>query len=74
MFAEKYGSLTEDDAAVVAKTFFELAKKLAKLEKDTYDKISDSVSRLRGIQFLQIQRQIDIILKLQISSQIPLLK
>ncbi len=74
MIAEKYGSMTNDDAAKIADTFFDIEEKVNKLEKDTYNKIKDELSSLRGIQFLQIQRQIDTIVKLQISAQFPLLK
>ena len=74
MIAEKFGSLTDEDAAKIAETFFDIEEKLSKLEKDTYNKIKDELSNLRGIQFLQIQRQIDTIVRLQISAQIPLLK
>jgi hypothetical protein len=74
MIAEKYGSMTEDDADKIADTFFDLEQKLSKLEKDTYNKIKDALSSLRAIQFLQIQRQIDTIVKLQVSAQFPLLK
>jgi len=74
MIAEKYGSMTEDDANKIADTFFDLEQKLSKLEKDTYNKIKDALSGLRAIQFLQIQRQIDTIVKLQVSAQFPLLK
>jgi len=74
MIAEKFGSLTDEDAVKIAETFFDIEEKLSKLEKDTYNKIKDELSNLRGIQFLQIQRQIDTIVRLQISAQIPLLK
>ena len=74
MISEKYGSMTEEDAAKIADTFFGIEEKLSKLEKDTYNKIKDELSNLRGIQFLQIQRQIDTIVRLQISAQFPLLK
>lgn len=72
--AEKYGTLSESDAKDIANTFFALENKLSTLEKNTYDKIAGQLSSLRGIQFLQIQRQIDTIVRLQISAQIPLLK
>jgi hypothetical protein len=74
MIDEKYGSMTDEDAAKIAETFFDIEDKLSKLEKDTYNKIKDELSGLRGIQFLQIQRQIDTIVRLKISSQFPLLK
>jgi hypothetical protein len=71
---KKYGSLTEKDASDLAKTFFDIEKKQLELKEKTYKKIEKEISGLRGIQFLQIQGQIDTILKLQISSQFPLLK
>ena len=74
MIDEKYGSMSDDDAAKIADAFFTIEKKLSELEKSTYEKIQDGLSSLRGIQFLQIQRQIDTVLKLQISAQFPLLK
>ena len=74
LISEKYGSMTDEDAEMIADTFFDIEKKLSELEKDTYNKIKDELSSLRGIQFLQIQRQIDTILRLQISAQFPLLK
>jgi hypothetical protein len=74
MIGEKYGTMTDEDAAKIADTFFSLENKLNQLEKETYNKIKDELSSLRGIQFLQIQRQIDTIVRLQISAQFPLLK
>ena len=74
MIDEKYGSMSDDDAAKIAEAFFTIEKKLSELEKSTYTKIKDELSSLRGIQFLQIQRQIDTVLRLQISAQFPLLK
>ena len=74
MIAEKYGSMTDEDAAKIAETFFGLEDRLSALEKDTYKKIAEALSSLRGIQFLQIQRQIDTVLRLQVSAQFPLLK
>ena len=74
MIAEKYGSMTNEDATNIADTFFDLEEKVNKLEKDTYNKIKDELSSLLAIHFLQIQRQIDNIVKLQMSAQIPHLK
>ena len=74
MIDEKYGSMTDEDATMIADSFFSIENKLSQLEKDTYNKIKTGLSSLRGIQFLQIQRQIDTILRLQISAQFPLLK
>ena len=71
---EKYGSMTDEDADKIAQTFFNIEEKLTKLEISTFNKVKDELSSLRGIQFLQIQRQIDTIVKLQISAQFPLLK
>ena len=66
--------MSDDDAAKIAEAFFTIEKKLSELEISTYTKIKDELSSLRGIQFLQIQRQIDTVLRLQISAQFPLLK
>ena len=74
VIGKKYGSMTNEDAANIAETFFKLEDDLSQLEKDTYKKIAEELSYLRGIQFLQIQRQINTLLRLQRSSQLPLLK
>jgi hypothetical protein len=74
VIGKKYGSMTNEDAANIAETFFKLEDDLTQLEKDTYKKIAEELSYLRGIQFLQIQRQINTLLRLQRSSQLPLLK
>ena len=74
MIAEKLGSMTNEDAANIADSFFKIEGKVNKLEVDTYNKIKDELSAMRAIQYLQIQRQIDTIMKLSISSQFPLLK
>ena len=74
LIGEKYGSMTDEDADKIAKTFFAIEEKLNKLELKTFNRIKDDLSSLRGIQFLQIQRQIDTIIKLQVSAQFPLLK
>ena len=71
---EKYGSMTDEDADKIAQTFFNIEEKLTKLEISTFNKVKDELSSMRGIQFLQIQRQIDTIVKLQVSAQFPLLK
>jgi len=74
LVAEKLGSMTNEDAAKIADSFFKIEGKVIKLEVDTYNKVKDELSALRGIQFVQIQRQIDTIMRLSISSQFPLLK
>jgi len=74
MISEKFGTMTDEDAAEIAETFLKLEDKLSQLEKDTYNKIKEELSSLRGVQFLQIQRQIDTVLRLQVSAQFPLLK
>ena len=74
MMSEKYGSMTNEDADKIADTFFDIEEKVDQLEKETYKKIAKEISSLRGIQFLQIQRQIDTVIKLQISGQFPLMK
>ena len=74
MIDEKYGSMTDEDADKIADAFFKIENKLSGLEKDTFNTIKKDLSSLRAIQFLQIQRQIDTIIKLQVSAQFPLLK
>ena len=65
-------SLDEETAKDVSKKFFKLEQDQLKLLKKYHGKLSKQLSTIRAVQFVQIERQIELVVDLVISSDMPL--
>ncbi len=73
-FAEKWGSLSDDGAAAIAKDHFSIQERRLKLRKSTYKKMSKEIGSLAAARFIQIESAIQMLLDLQLTASLPLLE
>ena len=73
-YAQHYDNLTNEKAKELAKTVFELEKRRTKLKKKYFKKFEKAVSAVVAAKFIQIEKQINLLVDLQIASELPLIK
>ena len=73
-YAQHYDNLTNEKAKELAKTVFELEKRRTKLKKKYFKKFEKAVSAIVAAKFIQIENQINLLVDLQIASELPLIK
>ncbi len=71
-FAEEYEMMSDDVAANLAQEMFDLLEDRLELYKDFYEKFADDVSPSVGARFVQVERQLNMIMDLQIAQEMPL--
>ncbi len=72
MFAEEYETLSDDVAEDLAEEMFELLGDRLELYEDFYERFADDVSPSVGARFVQVERQLNMIMDLQIAQELPL--
>ncbi|MCP4256718.1 MAG: hypothetical protein GY774_04225 [Planctomycetes bacterium] len=73
-YAQHYDNLTNEKAEELAKTVFELEKRRTKLKKKYFKKFEKAVSAIVAAKFIQIEKQINLLIDLQIAVELPLIK
>jgi hypothetical protein len=73
-YAAVYGDTSDADAQRLMKKMLELNTKLAGVRKDYFRKFSAAVPAKRAAQFMQLDRQLELLVELQVSSQIPMIE
>ena len=73
-YAANYETMTDEVAKNLAKTSFDLKEKQLKLLKKTHKKVSKELGPIQAARFAQIESQIMLLINLQISLELPLIK
>ncbi len=73
-YAEQWGTLTNDQAASIAKASFAIQEQRLKLRKSTYKKMGKEIGELAAARFIQIENAMQMLLDLQISAELPILE
>ena len=73
-FAEKYGSITDEQATLFAKDYFALHSDRLKLRKSYFNKVSKALSPLVAAQFIQVENVIGMLIDIQIAAELPLME
>jgi hypothetical protein len=73
-FAEKYGVLTDEDAAAMAKEWFGIHKDRLKLREKYFGKVAKVTSSLVAARFIQVENVLGTLIDLQIAAELPLLE
>lgn len=71
-FADQYEMMSDDTAEDLAEEMFELLGDRLELYEEFYERFSDDVSASVGARFVQVERQLNLIMDLQIAQEIPL--
>jgi hypothetical protein len=72
--ANQYGTMTDEQATKLAETSFQIESKRTALKKKYYAKFSKVISALKAARFFQIENVVNMILDLQLTASLPLLK
>jgi len=70
-YADKYSTLTNDDAKKLGDRLFKNEGEILKLQKTYYDKMSKGVSALKATQFMQTEIYLQTQLRAVIQDEIP---
>ena len=74
MYAENYGSLTDQKVTHIATGLLELEGRRNQLKKQYFQRMSQAVSPKLAARFLQIENQIEEIIDLQIAASLPIVE
>lgn len=74
MFAENYGSLTDEKVTQIATGLLDFEARRNQLKKQYFQKMSQTMSVKQAARFLQIENQIEKLVDLQISSSLPVVE
>lgn len=72
-FAAYYGSFDDKKAEEVAKEAFRLEARRTGLKRKFFPRFSKVVGAKRAAQFFQLERQINLLVELQVAAELPLL-
>jgi hypothetical protein len=73
-YAANYGSMTNDKVQSLARRSFELQKQRVDLREAYFKRISQAVSPKTAARFVQVEDRIDLLLNLQLASNIPMVQ
>ena len=73
-FRQSFGKLTAETASVIAERFFNLERERLSLQQSYFQRISESVSPVIAVQFIQLQRQFETELRMEQLKAAPLAK
>jgi hypothetical protein len=73
-YAQNYDNLTNEKAKEIAGKVFDLEKRRTKLKKKYFKKFEKALSAVIAAKFIQVENQINLLIDLQIASELPLIK
>lgn len=72
-FAENYEKMDESKADSIAREVFSLEKRRSKLREKYYKRFSKSLGNIVGVRFVQVDRQINTLVDMEIMQKVPLI-
>ena len=72
-FFQNYDNLTDEKARELAKKVFALEKRRTKLKKKYFKRFEKALSATIAAKFIQVENQINLLIDLQIASELPLI-
>lgn len=73
-FATNYDSMTDVKAKELVDAAFKLEEDRLKLQKTYYKKVEKALSATSAARFIQVERQIGLLIDMQIAAEVPLIK
>jgi hypothetical protein len=73
-FAEQYGEVTDESATAMATEWFSMESSYTKLLKKTHSTVSSNISPILAAQFVQVETALNMLLRLQIAAEVPLVE
>jgi len=72
-YAEYYGTFDDKKSKKIAEKAFRLESRKTNLKRKFFPRFEKAVGAKRAAQFFQLERQINLLIELQIASELPLL-
>jgi hypothetical protein len=72
-YAAHFENITDEKAVELMNTSFDLQKKRLGLKRDYLKKFGKVIAPARAVKFMQVMNQIEMIIDIQIASQLPLI-
>ena len=72
-YAAHFENITDEKAVELMNTNFDLQKKELDLKRNYLKKFGEVISPARAVKFMQVMNQIELVIDIQISSQLPLI-
>ncbi len=72
-YAANYENITDEKAVELMNTNFDLQKKKLDLKRNYLKKFGKVIAPARAVKFMQVMNQIEMIIDIQIASQLPLI-
>ncbi len=73
-FGEEYGSVTAESATTMASDWFAMESDYTKLLKKTHAKVAKEISPIVAVQFVQVENALNMLLRLQMAAELPLVE
>ena len=73
-FADNYDKLTDEIADEIAANYLRIETEKLKIDKSYYKKMKKVVGAIQAARFIQIMNQVQLLIDLQIASEVPLLE
>ncbi len=73
-FADNYDKLTDEIADEIASTYISSKAKQLKIQKTTYKKMKKIMGARQAARFIQIMNQVQLLIDMQIASEVPLIE
>ncbi len=73
-YATNYANMTDVKAKQLVDTAFKLEEDRLKLQKSYYKKVEKALSATSAARFIQVERQIGLLIDMQIASEMPLIR
>jgi vacuolar-type H+-ATPase subunit D/Vma8 len=73
-YAQNYDNLTNEKAKELAREVFAIEKRRTKLKKKYFKRFEKALSAVIAAKFIQVENQINLLIDLQIASELPLIK
>ena len=73
-YAASYDAMTDEKAKELADRSFKLEEETLKLRKNYYKKVAKALNSSEAARFMQVERQIGLLVDLQIASELPLVR
>jgi hypothetical protein len=74
LYADNFSIMSDEKAKEIGETALKIDKERIKVEQKYLEKISKELSPIIAVRFLQISRQINFLIRLQINSELPLIE
>ena len=72
-YGERYETMNDETARELGEMFFDLEERQVRLNKQYFPKFEQAVGAVTAVKFFQVENRLDMLIDLQIASELPLI-